>query len=346
MNALVTGANGHIGSHVVRACLEAGMKPVAFVRPGSDRRALAGLDVELREGDLLDAPSVEKAMAGAEVVFHVGAVHRNWAPDEAAILGPAVSGTRNVLDAARRAGVRRVVCTSSGATVGFTPDPSKPLDESAPLPTPRSVYSRAKLEAEKLALTADGVDVVVVNPSGVFGPRDYRLTPATRAIVGLLQGDPAFLGVCLTDVRDVAKGHLLAASAGKKSHRYLLTGDVLTPAQVAAAFHEVTGVRPSTFSPPRFLLNFLAGSAEKKARKSGQDAAVTRDQIHDVFGHHLAYDSRRAKTDLAATFRPAKDVLRDAVRWLLYFDGLKPKVAAKVRAALGAAAAPDPDWSR
>ncbi len=346
MKALVTGANGHIGNHVVRALLEARHKAVAFVRPGSDRRALTGLEVELREGDLLDAATVDRAVAGVDWVFHVGTVHRNWSVDESTILDPAITGTRNVLDAAKRAGVKRVVVTSSGATVGFASDLTKPLDESAPLPTPRSVYSRAKLEAERLALAADGVEVVVVNPSGVFGPRDYRLTPATKAIIGLLQGNPAFLAVCFTDVRDVARGHLLAAEKGKPRERYLLTGDALGPEQGAALFGEVTGIRPMVFSPPRFLLRFLAGSAEKKARKTGQDAEVTRDQIDDAFGHHLVYDSRKAKTELGATFRPAKDVLRDAVRWLSYLDALKPKVGVKVRRALGPAVAPDAGWVR
>ena len=347
MKALVTGASGHIGSHVVRACLESQISPIAFVRPGSDRRALAGLDVEIREGDLLDAATVQRAAEGVELIFHVGAVHKNWDADEAKILGPAVTGTRNVLDAARRAGVRRVVCTSSGVTVGLSPDVAKPLDESAPRPVLRQVYGRAKLEAEELALSmAKELEVVVVNPSGVFGPLDYRLTPATRAIVGLLQGDPAFLGVALTDVRDVATGHVLAAKKGASGRRYLLTGEALSPTQVADAFKEVTGIRPSVMRPPKFLLKFIAGAAERKARKTGQDAAVTRDQIDDAFGMHLSYDSRRAKAELGATFRAPKLVLRDAVRWLLFVDALKPGVAARVRKAVGADAAPDPSWIR
>lgn len=129
MRALVTGANGHIGCHVVRACREASTEPVAFVRPGSDRRGLTGLDVETREGDLLDRASLDRAMGGVELVSHVGAVHRNFAADPAEIVRPAVEGTRNVLAAARAAGVGRVVHTSSGATVGFARDPQSPLDE-------------------------------------------------------------------------------------------------------------------------------------------------------------------------------------------------------------------------
>ncbi|GMV41046.1 MAG: dihydroflavonol 4-reductase [Myxococcales bacterium] len=348
MKALVTGANGHIGSHVVRACVEAGIEPITFVRPGSDRRGLARLDVEVREGDLLDAASLHRAAAGVEVVFHVGAVHRNWAADDAKMMGPAVEGTRNVLDAARRAGVRCVVHTSSGATVGFTPDPTRPLDEGSFNRSARSLYTRSKIAAEEVALGAAGSDlsVVVVNPSGVFGPRDYRLTPATRAIVGLLQGDPAFLAVCVSDVRDVARGHVLAATKGKSGRRYLLTGDLLQPKELSGTFGAVGGVAPPVMRPPRFLLRFMAGLGERRARKTGQDPPLTRDVVEDVYGRHLAYSGSRARSELGVTMRPAADVLRDTFRWLLFVDALKPKVAARVRHALGAAAAPDPDWTR
>ena len=143
--------------------------------------------------------------------------------DPADIVRPAVEGTRAVLDAAEKHGVRRVIITSSGATVGFAKDVSKPLDESSHQERITSAYIRAKVEQERLALerAKDGrVEVVVLNPSGVFGPRDYRLTPATKALVGLLQGDPAFLGVCLTDVRDVARAHVLGLEKGRTGERY------------------------------------------------------------------------------------------------------------------------------
>lgn len=349
MRALVTGANGHIGNHVVRACREAGIDPVAFVRSGCDARALADLSVERREGHLLDPESLRRACDGVEVVFHVASPHRNYARDPGEIVRPAVEGTRNVLEAARAAGVRRVVVTSSGAAVGFTDDPAKPLDESAFLASAQSPYIRAKIEAEALARKFGedgGVEVVITNPSGVFGPRDYKPTPATAAIAAMLQGDPIIFHVCVTDVRDVAAGHVLAAQKGVNGGRYLLTGDRVSPKELAALFARLGGVKPPTFLPPRFLMRFLAGRFEKKAAAEGGDAPVTRAQIEDVYGRHLVYDATRARTELGATFRPAEDVLRDTFRWLLFLDTLKPKVSAKVRAALGAAAAPDADWTK
>jgi dihydroflavonol-4-reductase len=348
MHILVTGANGHIGSHVVRAARDAGAIPIAFVRPGSDRRAVSGVACEVREGDLCDPESVARALKGVEAVMHVGAVHRNSTPDPEAMLRPAIEGTRAVLDAATRAGVRRVVLTSSAATIGFAKDPAKPFDESHYQESTKSVYIRAKVEQERLALTyaqRGALDLVVVNPSGVVGPRDYRLTPATRALIGLLQGDPAFLHLCLTDVRDVARAHFLALEKGRTGERYLITGDIVAPKQLSGLIFAAGGVRPPVFRPPMFLLRFIVGRAEKKAAREGSDPPTTLAAIDDVDGGHLAYDSTRSRRDLGVTYRDAGSVLTDAFRWLLHVEALKPKVALKVRRALGDAARPDADWT-
>lgn len=349
MRVLVTGANGHIGSHVVRAVQATGATVVAFVRPGSDRRGLDGLAYETREGDLLDASSVDRAIEGVDAVMHVGAVHRNMTRDPEEIVRPAVLGTRAVLDAAEKHGVKRVVLTSSGATVGFTKDLRKPLDERAHQTRARSAYIRAKVEQEHLALErarAGRVEVVVLNPSGVFGPRDYRLTPATKALVGLLHGDPAFLGVCLTDVRDVARAHVLALEKGRSGERYIVTGDNVLPAELVGLFSAVGGIRPIALRPPGWLLRFIIGRAERKAAQDGSDPPTTRATIDDVDGGHLLYDATRSKAELGMTYRGGEEVLTDAFRWLLFANALKPKVAAKVRAKLGARSAPDPDWKR
>jgi dihydroflavonol-4-reductase len=344
---LVTGANGHVGCHLIRTCLEAKHQPIAFVRPGSDRRGLAGLAVETREGDLTDAASVRAAVKGAELLLHAGSPHRNWAPDPAQIVRPAVEGTRNVLAAAQAEGVRRVVHLSTGGTIGFAPDLAHPLDESASLPGAKSAYLRGKIEAEKLALEAarGGLDVVVLNPSGIFGPRDYRLTPATRALMSLAQGDPTFIGVCFTDVRDVARAHLAALERGRPGERYLITGEACTPAQVAALYAEVLGVKPAVMRPPGWLLRFMVRRMEKQAARQGTDAPASVDALEDLGRGHLLYDASKSRRELGMSYRPAREVLTDAFRWLLHVGALKPKVASKVRAKLGEHAAPDPDWS-
>ena len=349
MKALVTGANGHIGSHVVRAALDAGMKPIAFVREKADRRGLAGLDVEVRTGDILDRASLARACEGVDVLFHVAAVYKNFSANPDDILRPAVEGTKNAIAAARAAGVKRLVYTSTGATVGFAADPKSALTEDDFLETAETPYIRGKIEAEKVVREAakeNGLEIVILNPSGVFGPRDYRLGPATRGIVGLLQGDPAFLHMCITDVRDVGKAHVLAAQKGEHGRRYLVVGDVMSPVQLRDAYGRLTGIKPATFTPPRFLLNFLAGRMEKQAAATGGDANLTRALVKDAIGRHLVYAGSRSRTELGMTYRGGEDVIRDAVRWALFTGALKPKVDAKVRRAMGAAAEPDPDWTK
>ncbi len=348
MRILITGANGHIGNHLCRVARGRDWSPIAFVRPGSDCSALADLELETREGDLLDAASVAAAMDGVDAVFHAGAAHRNFAKDPAEIVRPSVEGTRNVLSAMKSKGVKKLVFTSSGATVGFSPDTSKPYDESHFMDAPTNPYIRGKVEAEKLVAAsdaADEVEAVIVNPSGVFGPRDYRITPAMQAIVGLLSGDPAFLHVCVTGVDDVAEGHARALERGERGERYILTGDNLTPAEVSALFHEVGGVKPPTFRPPGFLIRFLAGRAEKKAAREGTDAPITRTAIADLGAGDLVYDASKSKRALGMSYRPAREVLSDTFRWLLFRNALAPKVDKRVRAALGDAASPDPSWS-
>jgi dihydroflavonol-4-reductase len=347
MQVLVTGANGHIGCHIVRALRAAGHVPVGFVRPGSDRRALGGSPCELRGGDLLEPASILRALGGIDAIVHAGAVHRNFSPDPESIVTAARDGTRNVLEAASKAGVRRVVVTSTAATMGFARSAEHPLDESAHIGQPRSPYLRGKLEAERIAIDtarASSLEVIVVNPSGVFGPLDYRITPATRALVGLLSGDPAFITVSVTDVRDVARAHVLALERGESGERYLITGETVVPRALSSLVREIAGVRPLPIRPPGFLLQLLATLAERKAVRDRADAPITRDMLHDLGGGHLAYDSTRSRRELGVSYRPAREVLTDAFRWLLYLDALPASAAGRVRAAMGGAPLVDPEW--
>src|SRR5205814_1546354 len=139
----------------------------------------------------------------------------------------------------------------------------------------------------------------------VFGPRDYRITPATRALIGLAQGDPAFFHVCITDVRDVARAHVIAATRGKSGGRYIVTGEQLAPAQVSAAVAKVTGARPGLMKPPRWLLSIISRLQVSKARRRGTDAPITPEQVNDIYGRHLAYDSTRSRTELGMSYRAA-----------------------------------------
>lgn len=345
---LVTGANGHLGCEVTRAVIANGDDVVGFVRPGSDRRGLEGLDIELREGDLLDPDSVSRAMDGVHLVMHVAGVNRAYAVDDREIFDPIFIGTRNVLAAARARGVDRLVYTSSSSTIGFSPDPRRPFDESHTfVGRPRSPLYRGKLEAERLLLETkpgSSPEVVILNPIGILGPHDYRLTPTTRAVLGLLHGYPCFMHMCLTDVRDVARAHVLASQRGRAGQRYLITGDNLAPRQVADLVDKIAGRRPSTIKPPAFVLRFLVRQMERKAAKGQDDPPASSAMMADAAGGFAVYDSSRSRQDLGAEYRPTEQTLRDTFRWALHMNALKPKAAARVRASLGPAAAPDPSW--
>ena len=217
---LLTGATGFVGSAVARALIGAGFPVRALVRPGSPRFHLGDLDLEFIEGDLRDAASVARAVKGARYAFHVAADYRLWARDPHEIFAANVDGTRNIMQAALRAGVERVVHTSSVATLGLRPDGTA-ADETNPLSEAQGIgaYKRSKIAAERLVeamVAREGLPAVIVNPSTPVGPRDVKPTPTGRIIVEAACGRmPAFVdtGLNLVHVDDVAAGHLAALSA-------------------------------------------------------------------------------------------------------------------------------------
>jgi dihydroflavonol-4-reductase len=216
---LVTGGTGFVGTHVVRALLAEERTVRCLVRPNSRRDNLEGLDVEIVEGDLTDAASLARAMKGGgiDTLYHVAADYRLWARDKDDLYRANVGGTHRVLEAASQAGVRRVVYTSSVAALGLTADGS-PANEETPVVRGRIVghYKRSKYDAERVARewAERGLPVVIVNPSTPVGERDIKPTPTGQMIVDFLNRRmPAYVdtGLNLIDVRDVARGHLLAA---------------------------------------------------------------------------------------------------------------------------------------
>ena len=239
MTSLVTGATGFVGSAVVRALLDAGEVPRVLVRPESDRRNLAGLGVDLAEGDLRDAASLARACRGCQALFHVAADYRLWVPRPEEIYAANVDGTRALMQAAGAAGVARIVYTSSVATLGLTRDGS-PADEATPAALADMIghYKRSKFLAEEVVrgmVTEAGLPAVIVNPSTPIGPRDIKPTPTGRMIVEAARGRiPAFVdtGLNVVHVADVAAGHLLAFERGRIGERYILGGENLALAEI------------------------------------------------------------------------------------------------------------------
>jgi dihydroflavonol-4-reductase len=322
MKTLITGASGFVGSAVLRQLIAAGHTMRALVRPNSDRRNLAELPVEIVTGDLTDRASLDRALLGCSALFHVAAVYRLWEPQPQEIYEANVNGTRNLMIAAANAGVKRIVYTSSVATLGLTRDGS-PADEDTPVSLVDMIghYKRSKFLAEaevKKLVEEQGLPVVIVNPSTPVGPRDIKPTPTGRIIVDALSGRmPAYVdtGLNLVHVDDVAVGHLLAFERGTIGERYVLGARDMTLKEILTELAAITGRQAPRIRLPHDLVLPIAYVSEAWARLThGNEPRVT------VVGVRLAkkkmfFSSEKAKRILGYHPRPIEEALRDAVDW-------------------------------
>lgn len=342
MTTLVTGANGFIGSALVRRLLDAGHPVRALVRPGSNRASLADLPVEVATGDLTDPDSLDQALAGCASLFHAAADYRLWAPDPDRMYRANVDGTRNVMHAASRAGVERIVHTSSVATLGIHPD-GTPADEDTP-PDPADLigpykHSKYLAEAEVIRqIREEGLPAVIVHPSTPVGPRDIRPTPTGRMILDAAAGKmPAFVdtGLNLVHVDDVATGHVAAHDRGEIGGHYILGGENLTLRQMLAEVAAIMGRQPPRIRLPHRLVLPIAYAAEAWARISGREPLATVTGVK-LSKKPMFFTSAKAKRDLGYHPRPARTALEEAIAWFEeqgYLAGKERKAAADSGAA-------------
>ena len=321
MTTLVTGANGFVGAAVVRALLAAGERVRAFVRAGSDRRNLDGLEVETAVGDIREPATLAAAMRGCRAVFHVAADYRLWVPNADAMLATNVQGSVNVLDAAADAGVARVVYTSSVATLGLRKDRG-PADEETPVTLDDMIgaYKRSKYLAEQAVARRAreiGLDVVTVNPSTPVGPGDIKPTPTGRIILDAALGKiPAFVdtGLNLVHVDDVARGHLLALERGRAGERYILGGRDMSLEQILGLVADRIGrPRPKVRLPHWFVYPVAVGS-ELAARITGREPRVTLDGVR-MSAKHMYFSSGKAERELGYAWRDPAEAVTDAIDW-------------------------------
>jgi dihydroflavonol-4-reductase len=318
--ALVTGASGFVGSAVARKLAERGLAVRALVRPGSPRQHLAGLDIEFVTGDLRDQESVRAAMAGARFLFHVAADYRLWARDPNEIVDNNMRSTRIAMEEAKRAGVERIVYTSSVATLktgptGETFDETISLDESHAI----GAYKRSKLLAERLVseMVAQGLPAIIVNPSTPVGPRDVKPTPTGRLIFEAAAGRvPAFVdtGLNMVHVDDVAAGHLAALERGRIGERYILGGQNAALSDILAAVALQTGRRAPRLKLPRGAIYPVAYVAERLARRSGREPFVTVDGLR-MSKNWMFFTSAKAERELGYQARPYAEGIKDAIAW-------------------------------
>ena len=318
---LVTGATGFVGTAVARALIAAGRRVRALCRPGSDRRNVAGLDLEIVEGSLEDARSLAAGVAGCGVLYHVAADYRLWVRDPQAMYRANVEGTRALMTAALAAGVERVVYTSSVATLGLHRD-GTPADETTPSTLDDMVgpYKRSKFLAEAevrgLAETR-GLAAVIVNPSTPIGPRDIKPTPTGRMIVEAASGRmPAFVdtGLNLVHVDDVARGHVLAEEHGRVGERYILGGENLSLAEILRRIAAIVGRRPPVVRLPLPVVWPIAAVAEAVGRLTEKEPLVTFDSLR-MARKKMYFSSAKAERELGYHPRSADLALDEAIQW-------------------------------
>lgn len=319
MKALVTGGTGFVGSHVVRALNEAGHTARVLHRSSSRLDALAGLTYESAIGDILDESALVAASQGCDWVFHVAAVADYWRADKSRMFEANVEGTRRVLAAARKAGVRRVVFTSSGAAVGIRQD-GQPADESVPfnLPPDRFPYGYSKVLAEQVVqeAVAAGQDVVIVNPVVVMGPGDLNMISGTyitqvKKLGWLVPVPPGGIGVI--DVRDVARMHLAAAEKGVTGERYILGAANYTQREFLQMIADVVGARRPFIPVPGFILP-VAASIIDLARRLGINTPVDADQTR-LGARNIYFDSSKAWEAFGKPQIDMRQSLEDTYRW-------------------------------
>ncbi|MBL8836363.1 MAG: NAD-dependent epimerase/dehydratase family protein [Alphaproteobacteria bacterium] len=322
MTILVTGATGFVGSAVLRRVAAAGLRPRALVRRGADRRNLAGVDCDIVEGDLARPETLVAAVAGCEAVFHVAADYRIWVPDPATMDRINIGGTAALVAAATEAGVKRIVYTSSVATLKLSPDGLAVDEDSvAAIGDMTGLYKRSKFlaEAEVLRLVAERrAPAVIVQPSAPIGPRDIRPTPTGRTIVMAARGKmPAYVetGLNVVHVDDVAEGHWLAYQKGEVGRRYILGGDNLMLRDILAIIAAQTGRRGPLVRLPADLLLPAAWVAERAAQLlGGREPMLTVDGLR-MSKKIMFFSSARAERELGYTHRAAELAIADAIAW-------------------------------
>jgi dihydroflavonol-4-reductase len=321
MKVFITGATGFVGSHVARALAAQGAELLLLVRPTSRLDNIADLRAETATGDLRNPESLKKAMVGCEFVFHVAADYRLWVRDPDQMYRSNVEGTKAIIQAAQESGVRRVIYTSSVATMGFTRE-GHIAGEDSPVSIKEMVghYKRSKFMAEQLALEAgkNGANVVVVNPTTPIGEYDIKPTPTGRIVVDFLKRKfPAYVdtGLNLADVKEVARGHILAMESARPGQRYILGGENLTLKQILDKLSALTGLSAPTMKVPHAVaMGFAVFDQFFTGMIMGKEPRATIDAVK-MGRKKMFASSAKAERELGYKVLPVEDALRRAVDW-------------------------------
>ena len=336
MNCFVTGASGFIGANLVHELVAQKHQVMALLRPGSDLRGLQGVEYERVEGDLSDCQKLKSAMDGCDWCFHVAASYHLWLRDYRPMYAANVDGTRNVIEAAAKAGCSRIVYTSTVGCIGY-PLPFEgrisPSNEATPVSEGQmsNHYKRSKWQAEQIAtrLAREGLPVVIVNPTAPVGPRDVKPTPTGKVIVDFLNREmPAYLdtGLNWVHVRDVAIGHILAAKKGTIGERYILghKEGTWTMKEAFGVLQEITGVPAPKFRVPYGVALAAAHANEAISAVTGRPPKAPVAGVR-MAKYKMFFDPSKAVRELGLPQTPPKQALADAVDWFRALHGYVKK---------------------
>ena len=321
---LVTGANGHVGNNICRMLVERGERVRAMIRANASEEPLRGLDLEIVRGDILDQDSTSRAVEGCGRVYHTAAGFIMWSQDpERDIIRPSVDGTRHVMEAAAKAGVEKVMYTSTTGTMGFSKTPDRSIDETHFNTDPHTHYVRGKIAAEKEAFgiaKRTKLPITSIHPGLILGPRFYKLSESVRQVADFLnQGAPVYFegGFGVVDVDDVARGALLAMDKGRDGERYIVSGENVTVKQLFELCADLTGLKAPTMKAPLPILRMLAAGMELAAKITGKRPQLDRSQVDEFAGNYGYFDSSKAQRELGYTYISARDTLRRTIAWLI-----------------------------
>ena len=322
--SLVTGANGHLGNNLCRQLCARGERVRAMIRASADPAPLAGLDVEVVRGDIMDATATTAAVDGCGRVYHTAAGFLMWSPDpERDIIRPSVEGTRTVLEAAAGAGVEKVVYTSSSGTIGHAGSPDARFDETRTNTEPHTHYLRGKIAAEREAFAIaarTGLAMTSIHPGLILGPRFWKPSESVAQIVQFVnRGAPVYFdgGFSVVDVEDVARGAILAMEKGRSGEKYILAGENVTVKQLFDLMAELTGLKAPAVKLPVPAVRALATVLELASKVTGTRPMVDRSQVDEFAGKYAYFSSAKAARELGYTWLPAREVVARTVAWIV-----------------------------
>ncbi len=321
---LVTGANGHLGNNLCRLLVARGEPVRAMIRPSADPAPLAGLDLDIVRGDIMDPASTARALEGCGRLYHTAAGFLMWSRDpERDIIRPSVEGTRNVLEAAARAGVEKVLYTSTSGTMGLPTRPDQPFDETRFNSEPHTHYVRGKIAAEKEAFALagrTGLPVTSIHPGFILGPRFWKPSESVHQVEQFLNhGAPVYFdgGFGVVDVEDVARGAMLAMDKGRAGERYLLSGENVTVKGLFDLMAEATGLPAPRVKLPVPVLRAVAAAMELASKLTGARPLIDRSQVDEFAGKYGYFDSGKAERELGYSYLPARETVRRTIAWLV-----------------------------